>query len=239
MIFIAAKFQVLPDHADAWPEIVADFTAATRGEPGCLWFDWSRSVEDPNQYVLIEAFRDDAAGAAHVQSDHFKQAQQTPRPTWPRRPASSTSRSPRTTGPPSASSRSKPAEQGFVLVSDGRICTSDPAPDLAHCERLPSRAFTGHHPPAPRQALSITLVSRRLRMAVGARFMVSQQAVGSRSVRASSRACARRGASSGSQPGPEARGGADGDFIAVCRRRGRQKPTHVRSGSGRGHPVAP
>jgi quinol monooxygenase YgiN len=77
MIFIAAKFQVLPDQADAWPEIVADFTAATRSEPGCLWFDWSRSVEDPNQYVLIEAFRDDAAGAAHVQSNHFKQAQQT------------------------------------------------------------------------------------------------------------------------------------------------------------------
>jgi quinol monooxygenase YgiN len=77
MIFIAAKFQVLPDHADAWPEIVTDFTAATRSEPGCLWFDWSRSLEDPNQYVLIEAFRDDTAGAAHVQSDHFKQAQQT------------------------------------------------------------------------------------------------------------------------------------------------------------------
>jgi hypothetical protein len=27
--------------------------------------------------VLPEAFRDDAAGAAHVQSDHFKKAQQT------------------------------------------------------------------------------------------------------------------------------------------------------------------
>ena len=77
MIFIAAKFQVLPEHADTWPQIVGDFTAATRGEPGCLWFDWSRSVEDPNEYVLVEAFRDDAAGAAHVQSDHFKAAQQT------------------------------------------------------------------------------------------------------------------------------------------------------------------
>ena len=34
------------------------------------------SLDDPNEYVLIEAFRDDAAGAAHVPSDHFKQAQQ-------------------------------------------------------------------------------------------------------------------------------------------------------------------
>ncbi len=77
MIFIAAKFQVLAEHADAWPEITREFTVATRNEPGCLWFDWSRSVEDPNEYVLVEAFRDDASGAAHVQSEHFKRAQQT------------------------------------------------------------------------------------------------------------------------------------------------------------------
>jgi quinol monooxygenase YgiN len=77
MIFITAKFRVLPEHADAWPEITSEFTQATRAEPGCLWFDWSRSVADPAEYVLVEAFRDDEAGAAHVQSDHFKAAQQT------------------------------------------------------------------------------------------------------------------------------------------------------------------
>jgi quinol monooxygenase YgiN len=77
MIFITAKFQVLPEHADNWPEISAEFTAATRNEDGCLWFDWSRSLDDPNEYVLVEAFRDGDAGGAHVQSDHFKAAQQT------------------------------------------------------------------------------------------------------------------------------------------------------------------
>ncbi|WP_067177133.1 putative quinol monooxygenase [Microtetraspora niveoalba] len=77
MIFITAKFRVLPEHADRWPEITGDFTRATREEPGCLWFDWSRSLEDPNEYVLVEAFRDDAAGAAHVQSEHFREAQRT------------------------------------------------------------------------------------------------------------------------------------------------------------------
>ena len=35
------------------------------------------SLADPDEYVLVEAFRDDEAGAAHVQSDHFKKAQQT------------------------------------------------------------------------------------------------------------------------------------------------------------------
>ncbi|GAA0666225.1 putative quinol monooxygenase [Streptomyces thermospinosisporus] len=77
MIFITAKFRVRPEYADQWPEITAEFTTATRQEPGCLWFDWSRSVEDPTEYVLVEAFRDDEAGAAHVQSEHFRKAQQT------------------------------------------------------------------------------------------------------------------------------------------------------------------
>ncbi|MFC8373341.1 MULTISPECIES: putative quinol monooxygenase [unclassified Streptomyces] len=77
MIFITARFRVLPEHADAWPEITREFTEATRDEPGCLWFDWSRSVDDPTEYVLIEAFRDDEAGAAHVQSEHFTTARTT------------------------------------------------------------------------------------------------------------------------------------------------------------------
>ena len=76
MILIAAKFPVLPEHADAWPDLSADFTQATRNEPGCLWFEWSRSIDDPATYVLVEAFRDEEAGAEHVQSQHFKLAQQ-------------------------------------------------------------------------------------------------------------------------------------------------------------------
>ena len=77
MIFITAKFLVKPEHADNWPQITAEFTQACRGEPGCKWFDWSRSVDDPTEYVLVEAFDDGDAGAAHVQSAHFKKAQET------------------------------------------------------------------------------------------------------------------------------------------------------------------
>ncbi|MBF8193777.1 antibiotic biosynthesis monooxygenase [Nonomuraea sp. K274] len=77
MIFITAKFRILPEHAERWPEITAEFTEATRAEPGCLWFDWSRSLADPGEYVLVEAFRDDAAAVAHVRSEHFRQAQRT------------------------------------------------------------------------------------------------------------------------------------------------------------------
>jgi quinol monooxygenase YgiN len=76
MIFITARFQVKPEDADRWPEISREFTEATRSEPGCLWFFWSRSLEDPTEYVLVEAFRDGEAGGRHVNSDHFRKAQQ-------------------------------------------------------------------------------------------------------------------------------------------------------------------
>jgi quinol monooxygenase YgiN len=75
MIFITAKFTIKPEHADDWPRISGPFTGATRSEAGCKWFDWYRSLDDPNVYVLVEAFRDGDAGAAHVGSAHFKQAQ--------------------------------------------------------------------------------------------------------------------------------------------------------------------
>lgn len=74
MIFIVVKFETKPQWAQRWPDLVAEFTAATRAEPGNLWFDWSRSLDNSCEYVLVEAFRDAAAGAAHVNSDHFKRA---------------------------------------------------------------------------------------------------------------------------------------------------------------------
>jgi quinol monooxygenase YgiN len=73
MIFIVVKFKVKPDWSERWLGLVDSFTKATREEPGNLWFDWSRSVDDPHEFVLVEAFKDDAAGD-HVNSAHFKQA---------------------------------------------------------------------------------------------------------------------------------------------------------------------
>jgi quinol monooxygenase YgiN len=85
MIFIVVKFPVKSEYVEQWPEKVAAFTRATRNEPGNLWFEWSRSIEDPDTYVLVEAFHDGAAGA-HVNSDHFRAALETMRPLLRRTP---------------------------------------------------------------------------------------------------------------------------------------------------------
>lgn len=79
LISIIVKFQVKPESADSFTDITREFTEATRAEPGNKWFEWSRSIENPNEYVLLEAFDDDAA-SDHVNSDHFKKGLESMRP---------------------------------------------------------------------------------------------------------------------------------------------------------------
>ncbi|MFJ2619947.1 putative quinol monooxygenase [Glutamicibacter sp. NPDC087344] len=80
MYFIVVKYQVKPEFTDSFMDRVAEFTQATRAEEGNLWFDWSISVENPNEFVLVEGFRDDEAASAHVNGPHFAKGMETMRP---------------------------------------------------------------------------------------------------------------------------------------------------------------
>ena len=98
MIFNVVKQPVRAKYADEFPSLIADYIAASRAEPGNLFFDWCRSADDPNLWFLIEGFRDAEAGEAHVSSEHFKAAMRTCRAFWPPPPKSSTSRRPARAG---------------------------------------------------------------------------------------------------------------------------------------------
>ena len=76
MIFIVVKYQVKDGDREGFLAATREFT---RAEPGNKWFEWSLSVEDPNEVVLVEAFEDDAA-AAHVESDHFAKGLEAMKP---------------------------------------------------------------------------------------------------------------------------------------------------------------
>ncbi len=86
MYFIVVKFQVKPEAAEHFIDLVTPFTQATRAEEGNLWFDWSRSVEDSSEFILVEAFRDDEAAGRHVNSEHFKAGLESMRPVLVRTP---------------------------------------------------------------------------------------------------------------------------------------------------------
>ncbi|WP_017793926.1 putative quinol monooxygenase [Leucobacter salsicius] len=80
MYFIVVKFKTKAEYTEQFMDLVGPFTSNTRQEPGNLWFDWSRSIEDPSEFVLVEAFLDDEAAGAHVNSDHFKAGLEAMRP---------------------------------------------------------------------------------------------------------------------------------------------------------------
>ena len=65
-------------HARVRPERVAEFLAVTLvnakaslGEPGVARFDVIQDQADPGHVVLVEAYHDDDAAAAHKQTPHY------------------------------------------------------------------------------------------------------------------------------------------------------------------------
>ncbi|GAA3025477.1 putative quinol monooxygenase [Gordonia defluvii] len=71
MQIVNVRFHVKPELADAFPAAIADLVDATRAEPGNLWYLWSRSLDDPSEFVVLEGYTDDGF-AAHAQSAHFQ-----------------------------------------------------------------------------------------------------------------------------------------------------------------------
>jgi quinol monooxygenase YgiN len=74
MIFIVVKFTIRADRSHEWLALTDEYTQATRNEPGNLFFEWSRSIDSPHRFVLVEGFESSQAGQAHVNSEHFRTA---------------------------------------------------------------------------------------------------------------------------------------------------------------------
>ena len=72
MILIVVKFPVRPERAEEWAELAADYARAVQSEEGNLFFEWSRSIDEPDTFVCVEGFRDADAGASHVGTQAFK-----------------------------------------------------------------------------------------------------------------------------------------------------------------------
>ncbi|OEX98293.1 antibiotic biosynthesis monooxygenase [Corynebacterium sp. BCW_4722] len=75
MILINVRFKPLPENVENFRELVDEFTQASRAEEGNLFFNWYRDTDNPDEYILVEGFKDDAA-EAHVNSQHFKDSQE-------------------------------------------------------------------------------------------------------------------------------------------------------------------
>jgi quinol monooxygenase YgiN len=70
MILIVVKFPIRPDKNAEWLELADYYAKAVNAEPGCVFFEFSRSLDDENEYVTVEGFQDDAAGKEHMKQPH-------------------------------------------------------------------------------------------------------------------------------------------------------------------------
>jgi len=72
VILIVVKFPVRPERAEEWSALAADYARAVNAEEGSLFFEWSKSLDEPDTFICVEGFRDAEAGASHVGTDAFK-----------------------------------------------------------------------------------------------------------------------------------------------------------------------
>jgi quinol monooxygenase YgiN len=70
VIFIVISIDVRPDKRGDFLEGITRYCAQVRAEPGARHFTCYESVEGQNEFVVVANYVDDAAGQAHVASEH-------------------------------------------------------------------------------------------------------------------------------------------------------------------------
>ena len=69
---VTAMWEARKGEADAVADILARFAPKARQEPGMKLFLVHRGVANRDQFLFYELFEDDAAFAAHQQTEHFR-----------------------------------------------------------------------------------------------------------------------------------------------------------------------
>jgi quinol monooxygenase YgiN len=75
MITFIARLRVKPENASAFETLISHVTEMTRmHEPGVAYYAWSKGVDEPDTYLVVEVYGDPAAQAAHMETDWVKQS---------------------------------------------------------------------------------------------------------------------------------------------------------------------
>ena len=73
MITYITHMRVAAENAAAYETALADMAARVAAhEPDVLHYGLSKSVDDPELYVVVEVYRDEAAFRAHWETDYIR-----------------------------------------------------------------------------------------------------------------------------------------------------------------------
>jgi len=89
MLVVHVQVRVVPGHKDEFRQASLVNARASLLEPGVARFDVVQEIDDPARFVLVEAYRDDAAPAAHKETSHYKAWREAVEP-WMAEPRRST-----------------------------------------------------------------------------------------------------------------------------------------------------
>ena len=70
MIFVVISIDIRPEKRDDFLAGITRYCAQVRAEPGNWRFTCSEDVEESNRFVVVANYADQAAGEAHVASEH-------------------------------------------------------------------------------------------------------------------------------------------------------------------------
>jgi quinol monooxygenase YgiN len=68
---VSAKWRAKRGKAERLKALCAEMTEPSRAEPGNLYYQAQRSLEDPQLFYLYEQYVDEAGYVAHQESEHF------------------------------------------------------------------------------------------------------------------------------------------------------------------------
>ena len=71
MLVVCVHVHVKPENRDDFIQATLANARATIHEPGNLRFDVLQQADDPNRFILYEAWRDAAGAAAHKETAHY------------------------------------------------------------------------------------------------------------------------------------------------------------------------
>jgi quinol monooxygenase YgiN len=71
-LVVTAFWEAKPGETEALVDIIRRFLPQAQREPGVKAFQIHQSTSEPEKFFFYEVFKDEAAFAAHQQSEHFK-----------------------------------------------------------------------------------------------------------------------------------------------------------------------
>ena len=72
MLVVHVQVRVVPGREDDFRQATLENARSSVLEPGIARFDVVQDRDDPTRFVLVEAYRQDSAQAAHKETAHYK-----------------------------------------------------------------------------------------------------------------------------------------------------------------------